>query len=607
MSDVTLVQDAVAAGDRKAAADLQPLVPPLDVRPPSIFHTGMNAWDYIRVPCPVILRRTAEEFRGDKRSAFMASLHVDLGPLQGQVVSLDREKSILGRNHDCHVIIPNSAVSRWHAQILRVGERYYVEDLKSRNGTAINDDEIAARTPLSHGARIRICDFQATFCDDDEEPDNSTVVEATLGSGSDLRLETQPAARLAALLAITAKLSKTMQLDALLPEIADNLLQLFRQADRCFLILAEEGTGNLVPKVVRTRRTQESIPILFSHTLVRQCLNSGQAILLEDAGGASGTTSSSVLASQIRSVMCVPLTSAEENSFGVIQLDTIDRSKKFEEDDLRLLWGVAQQAAVSLENSRLHEAHLAQERVRRDLDLARQMQRSFLPRETPALPGYQFYAYYEAAQAIGGDYYDFIPLPDGRLAIAVGDVAGKGIPAALLMAKLSSEARTCLLTERDPAVASARLNDALCPHTSSMDRFVTLILAVLDPATHSVTLVSAGHPVPLLRRPGEARMRDTMPLELVGPFLGLDPGARYDSCRLELASGDSLVLFTDGIPDAQSLAGAPFRMHGIHAAVANASETTPRYLGERIISQVRQHAAGVPQYDDMTLLCMGRL
>jgi sigma-B regulation protein RsbU (phosphoserine phosphatase) len=537
----------------------------------------------------------------------MASLHVDLGPLQGQVLSLDQDKVILGRNPDCHVVIPNSAVSRWHAQIVRVGERYYIEDLKSRNGTAVNEDEIAARTQLTHGDRIRICDFQASFREDNAELDStSTIVEATLESGSDLHLETQPAARLAALLAITAKLSKTLQLDALLPEIADNLLELYRQADRCFIILAEPGTGNLLPKVIRTRKPPETKPVLFSHTLVRQCLHSGQAVLLEDAG-APGATSSSVLASQIRSVMVVPLQSAEESAFGVIQLDTLDRTKKFDEDDLRLLWGVGQQAAVSLENAHMHEARLAQERVRRDLELARQMQRSFLPQETPALTGYQFFAYYEAAQAIGGDYYDFIHLPDRRLAVAVGDVAGKGIPAALLMAKLSSEARTCLLSEPDPAIAIARLNDALCPHTSAMDRFVTLVLAVLDPATHIVTMVSAGHPVPLVRRRKEVGLREGMPLDSVGPFLGLDMGVRYDSCRLELAPGDSMILFTDGIPDAHSASGAAFRMAGLHASLATDKDTAPRYLGERVISQVRQHAAGVPQYDDMTLLTLGRL
>jgi phosphoserine phosphatase RsbU/P len=535
----------------------------------------------------------------------MASLHVDKGPLQGQIVLLDQEKTVLGRDPDCQVVIPNSAVSRWHAQIVQVQGRYYLEDLKSRNGTALNDDDIVRRTPLSPGDRVRVCDFEATFHDAEEGFDSSsTIVEATIGSGSDLRLETQPAAWLAALLGITAKLSKTLQLEPLLPEIADALLQLFRQADRCFLIMAEEDTSNLVPKVVRTRRPPETVA-LFSHTIVRQCLQTGQALLLEDAGETS--TSQSALLSQISSVMCVPLTTAEGRPFAVIQLDTQDRTKKFTEDDLRLLWGVGQQAAVALENARLQEWRLAQERVSRDLELAREVQRSFLPRQMPALPGYDFFAYYEAALTIGGDYYDFIPLPNGRLAVAVGDVAGKGIPAALLMAKLSSEARICLLTERDPAVAIARLNDALYPHTASMDRFVTLILGVLDPARHTLTLVSAGHPVPLLRRSSDHSIREVMALEIVGPFLGLDEGARYESCEISLMPGDSLVFFTDGIPDAHSADGVPFRMKGIYTALEGDIPSTPRLLGERLIDRVRQHGARVPQYDDMTLLCLGRL
>jgi serine phosphatase RsbU (regulator of sigma subunit) len=538
----------------------------------------------------------------------MASLHISKGPLQGQVVLLDQEKTVLGRSPDCHVVILNNAVSRYHAHILRLQGRYFIEDLKSRNGTAVNDDDIVARTALSHGDCVRICEaFEATFLDEAAEHDSSsTIVEATIGSGSDLRLETQPAARLAALLGITAKLSKTLQLDALLPEIAAGLLQLFRQADRCFLILLEEGTGNLVPKTVRTRHPPEEGSAIFSHTIVQQCLQTGQALLLEDATEATPTSQSALL-SHIRSVMCVPLTTAEGRPIGVLQLDTLDRSRKFTEDDLHLLWGVAYQASVSLENARLHESRLLQERVRRDLELARQMQRSFLPQQTPALPGYEFYAYYEAAQAIGGDYYDFISLPDGRLAVAVGDVAGKGIPAALLMAKLSSEARTCLLSERAPDRAIARLNDALCPHTSAMDRFVTLILAVLDPRAQTLTLVNAGHPVPLVRRHRQSRLVEATTLEAVGPFLGLDLGATYESFQIELAPGDALLLFTDGIPDAQSAAGGAFRVKGIHAALGGNRPDTPIKLGERIIEQVRQHAARVPQYDDMTLLCFGRL
>src|SRR5262249_25582013 len=159
--------------------------------------------------------------------------------------------------------------------------------------------------------------------------------------------------------------------------------------------------------------------------------------------------------------------------------------------DLKLLCGVANQAAISLENARLLDEAVRQERVQRDLQLAKKVQWSFLPSGPPTLPGYEFFGFYEAAREVGGDYYGYIPTSGGRMAVAVGDVAGKGVSASLVMAKLSSDIRFCMLTETDPGKAVGKLNNLLCEFTSLMDRFVTLGAAVLDPTTHVCTLVSA--------------------------------------------------------------------------------------------------------------------
>src|ERR1700676_4244390 len=146
-----------------------------------------------------------------------------------------------------------------------------------------------------------------------------------------------------------------------------------------------------------------------------------------------------------------------------------------------------------------HSCHLelARERLKFDLELARAVQRGFLALRGPEVPGYEFFAYYESAYEIGGDYYDFIPLPRQRVAVLLGDVAGKGVVAALLMAKLSADARFCMLTEPDPAVAVTKLN-SLMTQSGIADRFVTLLAAILDPGSHTVTLVNAGHPSPLI-------------------------------------------------------------------------------------------------------------
>ena len=543
----------------------------------------------------------------------MALLQVDRGDRQGQTILLTKNKTVLGRERDCDEIVSDKdVVSRHHAQIMRIADRWFIEDLKSRNKTKLNEVEIPPRTPipLNHKDVIGICnEFEATFLEIDNPEDaseSSSTVEAVVSSDSDHSLEKHPAAKLAVLLEITAKLAKTLELDTQLPEVADGMLRIFPQADRCFLILVDEESGELVPKVIRVRSTVDVNREGYSRTIVYQCLKSGQALLLREGDSVPPGGADSVATFQIRSVMCVPLSGQDGEVFGVIQIDTQDGSKKFTEDDLRLLWGVSYQMSVALENARLHALLLVQERVKNELDLARQVQRNFLPRTLPVHAGYDFYAFYEAAREVGGDYYDFIPLADQRLAIVLGDVAGKGMPAALLMAKLSSETRSSLLSERVLTAAIARLNDTLYPSTSPMDRFVTLAAAVLDPVNHTVTLVNAGHPSPLWFRRAQRKLVPAIPPEDDGQSLGMNQGNKYQCYHVVLQPGDFLVLFSDGVTDAQSGAGKPFRQKGIHAILEQGIPDSPRVFGERLVQAMQRHAAGGPQYDDITLLCFGR-
>jgi serine phosphatase RsbU (regulator of sigma subunit) len=234
------------------------------------------------------------------------------------------------------------------------------------------------------------------------------------------------------------------------------------------------------------------------------------------------------------------------------------------------------------------------------------VQLSFLPSSLPHVPGYDFAAHYEAAQQVGGDYYGFIPLPEGRWALAVGDVAGKGVSAALLMAKLSSDARFSLLTEPDPARAVGKLNELIYEIASNAHRFVTLALVVLDPARHLATLVSAGHPSPLLYKPGSASLSDAMPKEVPGVPLGVLEDAGFESCLLTLQAGDSLVLFTDGISDSMDVRGSAFGMKGIESAVKGADNVSARGLVEHLVRTVKQHAAGREPHDDVTVVALGR-
>jgi serine phosphatase RsbU (regulator of sigma subunit)/pSer/pThr/pTyr-binding forkhead associated (FHA) protein len=563
----------------------------------------------------------------------MATLRVLKGGTPGQVLPLDKPTVVLGREaKDCDYVIPNQAVSRVHAQISMVDGRHYIEDLKSRNKTYVNNKLVESRTVLNDQDRIKICDFLATYLaetaktplpehlrrDDDDEvaTDGPSTVQAQLPRMQPQQLlETQPADRLRALLEVADALRQTLKLDDLLQKIADTLFGTFRQADRCFVLMRDEPSGQIIPRVIKTRRPQQDGSPRFSRTIVRNCLESMEAFLSEDATTDSKfALSQSITDFRILSVMCVPLIVGEK-ALGVIQLDSQDKSKKFNQDDLKLLMGVAHQASVALENARLHEDLIQRERVQRDLELGEQVQRSFLPQRLPEVDGYQFYAQYKSALTIGGDYYDFVPLPGGRLAVLLGDVAGKGVPAALLMAKLSAEARYCMLmSPDDPAKAVTCLNDVLVQllQGGKMDRFVTLAAAILDPARHTVTVLNAGHMPPLVFHKSSVSLDDAISNDQSGPPLGAVEGMSYDACQFEFQPGDSLLLYTDGVTDAMNSLSEQFTLQGIHRAIlgnspAEAVSYRPDHIGRAVIEAVRRHASGRAQNDDIALVCLGRL
>jgi serine phosphatase RsbU (regulator of sigma subunit)/pSer/pThr/pTyr-binding forkhead associated (FHA) protein len=556
------------------------------------------------------------------KGSVMAVLQIHTGANQGQVLALNGDKTVLGRNPDCHIVISGTAVSRAHAHILRVQDRYYIEDIKSRNGTFVNNEQIAGRTQLKNNDRIKICDFVCSFHDEPprtlpEEPlseveeaatEPANPIEATVSHSSSKQiLEAQPAEKLKAILDITTNLSRTLELDSLLPQIVDSLFQLFKNADRCFIILRDEASKKLIPKVIKTRRPNDEANARFSKSIVNKCLEGVEAILSEDAtSDARFAMSQSIADFRLRSVMCAPLwTPGDSKGVGVIQLDSQDRSKRFTQDDLKLLMGVAAQASVALDNVKMHQDLLVKERLKRDLELAREVQLGFLPSRVPELPGYEFFAYYDPASEVGGDYYDFIPLPGNRLAVLLGDVAGKGIPAALLMAKISADARFCMLTKPKPAEAVTHLN-ALMNQSALAERFVTLAAMVLDYERHVVTLVNAGHPSPVLYHRTGRTLEEATTNEVTGLPLGILDGHEYTSCEVALQPGDCLVAFSDGLTEAMDVNNTQLQLKGIFSALQG-TDLSARGVGERLLKTVTQHAAGQSQHDDLTLVSFGRV
>ena len=217
------------------------------------------------------------------------------------------------------------------------------------------------------------------------------------------------------------------------------------------------------------------------------------------------------------------------------------------------------------------------------------------------MPGYEFYDYYKPAEQIGGDYFDYIPLPDGRLAVVVADVVGHGVAAALLMAKLSAETRYCLFSEPTPAAAVTRLNERIS--RLNIQRFVTLIMVVLDPNKHKAVIVNAGHMAPLHRRkngqidePGEA---------IAGLPLGITDAVGYEQLEIDVGPGDLLTLYTDGVNESIDASGAFYTIDRLREHMKKLPGPPPK-LGQTIIDDVRQFLGKAPQIDDMCLVCFGR-
>jgi len=287
---------------------------------------------------------------------------------------------------------------------------------------------------------------------------------------------------------------------------------------------------------------------------------------------------------------------------GVIQLAAHALVNTFSSEDLDLLTAVAGQAALAIENASLHQQMIAQRDLQRDLEYAHQIQRGFLPNNRPEISGYDFSDYYEAAQSVGGDYFDYILLPRQRWAFTIADVAGKGIPAALLMSRLYSAARYHLLTTDNMARAIEGLNGELA--TGGVGhRFVTCVLAVLNPETHKIKMANAGHLPPLLKRADGTV--ETLNRQDSGLPLGLEPEHQYKQIELTLSPGDSMLLYTDGATEVANhnhdLFGIERLMDSLRCSPAEADR-----MIRHVLDDVEAFAKEDTNRDDICLVAVHR-
>jgi serine phosphatase RsbU (regulator of sigma subunit) len=548
--------------------------------------------------------------------SIVPTLEIVSGPLAGRLFKINRDVMIIGRNPDCDLVLEPKSVSRRHAAIVRRNEDYLLKDIGSTRGTYVNGQRLTQPAVLKNGCSIQIGELQLAFRTQavqiqEGDSDQSTVFATIdMTTPSDRLFPVVKAEeKLRALQQISQAFGSTLVLGELLEKVLRSLFEIFPRAERGFVLLEDREHRVLTPEAIRTRSGPTGT-LSISKSILQRVLHNGQAILSKDVA-AEFPNSDSVSDSHIRSLMCVPIMDQKQRPLGIIQIDTRDGRGRFEQEDLDLLAAVASQISVAVQNAQLHHDLLKQHELEQELLFARQVMHALLPERPGSVEGYEFWDCYEPARHVGGDYYGFIPLFDPqdsrrenarRWAIAVGDVVGKGLPAALLTARLSAEIRLFLQGEPDPARVVSRLNRQLTEN-GVLDMYITFLLAMLDITTHRLQVVNAGHPYPLIRRRDGrleefAKESSGLPLAIQGDWV-------YETAGTILEPGDLVILYTDGVTDAMNPQNERFGEPQLRKLLVQAP-AGPAAAGEALIQQVRHHAAGRAQFDDITMVAFGR-
>jgi phosphoserine phosphatase RsbU/P len=291
----------------------------------------------------------------------------------------------------------------------------------------------------------------------------------------------------------------------------------------------------------------------------------------------------------------------KEKLIGFMSLSSKQSEEPYSKTDLQLLQSVAVQTGLALENSQLTQAiasEVAQrERMNRELEIAREVQERLFPQSYPAMEGLDYAGRCRPALGVGGDYYDFLELPDGSLGIGIGDVSGKGIPAALLMASLQASLRGQTISGQ-PDLAKLMSNvNKLIFETSPSNRYATFFYSQYEPATKLLTYVNGGHNPPMIFRGGEV-----LRLEEGGPVVGLFKPSRYTQASTQMACGDVIVLFTDGISEAMNLADEEWDEERLMASVRACWRRPAIEMIDCLMRDADAFVAGAPQHDDMTIM-----
>lgn len=586
----------------------------------------------------------------------MGSLVVIRGPGLGQRYPL-HDELVVGRSFNSDVYVGDLNVSRRHARIVcDPAGQFFVEDLGSGNGTFINGALVRQRSlRLNDVLRIGGSEFRfestrgprasqqvVSVLGDVSEITQGGISEGKPGSvpqlnGKPTVLEELSGQRherlLRAMYRIADVIAAELHLDNLLEKVLQHLLEVFSHAERGVVLILDSESRQLVPSAFKERheRSKGGAEVGYSHTLVEELIESDDGMiraktLLPDLSpkrvvdrpspfsstGGEDAFTESISRFRLEELdlgkderrqlprMGAPLVCRGE-TLGTLHLEGTPSGQAFSPDDLSLLVAIARQVAVALANARASAEILHRQRMDADLDLARQIQRSFLPQQFPEVADLRFHTHYVPAQSVGGDFYDIVPLDADRIGILVGDISGKGVSAALLMARLTSDLRVLMRSHGEPAEVLSAANTALLEYGQD-GMFATVVYILLDLSRRVFTIANAGHQPPLVCG---ARFEGVSELdEATSVALGVAPSMTYDQIVYQLVPGDIVLLYTDGINEAIDQNGDEYGVPRLRRAISRSSAEVTAVV-EDLVADLNDFVGGVPRSDDRTIVAFG--
>ncbi len=529
---------------------------------------------------------------------------------------LTRDRVSIGRAPGNDLPYPDDVgLSRQHLVFERRGKEWCVCDAGSKNGTFLNGVRVTQPAVLRPGDRISAghlsIEFAAPgaasslpgeveFVDRDVVTAATTTVKTSLeglmGSTSEDFGKTkvfQGTLQTRALIRAGQELAGHRTLAELFEVIMDLSLEAVGAARGVLMTI--EG-DQLVAKAMRGQGFQIS-------STVRDRVLEGKSELVVDAQAEQCFRDrASIVAQNIRSMLAVPL-QAQDRVIGLIYLDSPNLVRPFTTEDLNLLTVMANVAAIRIEHARLAEVEQQERMMAKELEQAAQIQRGLLPRSAPVVAGIELAGNTSACRTVGGDYYDFLAYPDGRVAMLVGDVAGKGMPASLLMSSLQARVQVLFESPDNLAANVARLNRVVASNCPD-NRFITFFICVINPASGEIVYCNAGHNPPLvIRKNGEVEK-----LTEGGIMLGIIPQASYREGQSYLEPGDAVVLYSDGVTEAaRPGANEDFGEERLAETIRAHPADPPNAVVRAVTDAVAAFTQGAPAADDITVVFARRV